>query len=154
MDVLCTVAALMDVNQFLPTIPTFAVRETGVSRHNGGTSGAPLKPLRDDSALCFAVAADGRVQARLRALRRAARRPRAVLPGAVRRADQGGAPGGDDDPGRRGGFGQGRGRRHAPGPKPRRVRVHEQVCARRSHVGINNIYIQGFVIFKIFFLGI
>ena len=23
-----------------------------VSRHNGGTSGAPLKPLRDDSALC------------------------------------------------------------------------------------------------------
>ena len=22
-----------------------------VSRHNGGTSGAPLKPLRDDSAL-------------------------------------------------------------------------------------------------------
>ena len=35
----------------LPTIPTFAVRETDVSRHNGGTSGAPLKPLRDDSAL-------------------------------------------------------------------------------------------------------
>jgi len=36
---------------FLPTVPTFAVRETDVSRHNGGTSGAPLKPLRDDSAL-------------------------------------------------------------------------------------------------------
>ena len=35
----------------MPTVPTFAVRETDVSRHNGGTSGAPLKPLRDDSAL-------------------------------------------------------------------------------------------------------
>ena len=32
-------------------IPTCAVRETNVSWHNGGTSGAPLKPLRDDSAL-------------------------------------------------------------------------------------------------------
>ena len=39
------------INQFLPTILTFAVRETDVSRYNGGTSGAPLKPLRDDSAL-------------------------------------------------------------------------------------------------------
>ena len=38
-------------NPFLPTVPTFAVRETDVSRHNGGTSGAPLKPLRVDSAL-------------------------------------------------------------------------------------------------------
>ena len=28
-----------------------SVRETDVSRHNGGISGAPLKPLRDDSAL-------------------------------------------------------------------------------------------------------
>ena len=36
---------------FLPTVPAFAVRETNVSRHNGGTSGTPLKPLRDDSAL-------------------------------------------------------------------------------------------------------
>ena len=36
---------------FMPTVPTFAVRETDVSRHNGGASGAPLKPLRDDSAL-------------------------------------------------------------------------------------------------------
>ena len=35
----------------MPTIPTFAVQETDVSRHNGGTSGAPLKPHRDDSAL-------------------------------------------------------------------------------------------------------
>ena len=35
----------------MPTVPIFAVRETDVSRHNGGTSGAPLKPLRDDSAL-------------------------------------------------------------------------------------------------------
>ena len=30
---------------------TFAVRENDVSRHNGGTSGAHLKPFRDDSAL-------------------------------------------------------------------------------------------------------
>ena len=35
----------------MPTVPTFAVRETDVSRHNGGTSGAPLKPRRDDSVL-------------------------------------------------------------------------------------------------------
>ena len=35
----------------LPTVPTFAVRETDVSRHNGGASDAPLKPLRVDSAL-------------------------------------------------------------------------------------------------------
>ena len=33
------------------TVQTFAVRETDVSRHDGGTSGVPLKPLRDDSAL-------------------------------------------------------------------------------------------------------
>ena len=37
--------------RFRNLVPTFAVRETDVSRHNGGTSGAPLKPLRDDSAL-------------------------------------------------------------------------------------------------------
>ena len=37
---------------FMPTVPTFAVRETDVSRYNGGTSGgAPLKPVRDDNAL-------------------------------------------------------------------------------------------------------
>ena len=35
----------------MPTVPTFAVRETDVSRHNRGSSGAPLKPLRDDGAL-------------------------------------------------------------------------------------------------------
>ena len=35
----------------MPTVPTFAVRETDVSRHNGGTSGAPLEPLRDDNVL-------------------------------------------------------------------------------------------------------
>ena len=35
----------------MPTVPTFAVRETDVSQHNGGISGAPLKPPRDDSAL-------------------------------------------------------------------------------------------------------
>ena len=40
-----------DFNLFMPTVPTFAVRETDLSRHDGGTSGAPLKPLRDDSAL-------------------------------------------------------------------------------------------------------
>ena len=28
----------------MPTDPTFAVQETDVSRHNGGTSGAPIKP--------------------------------------------------------------------------------------------------------------
>ena len=38
-------------NPFMSTVPTFAVRETDVSRHNGGISGAPLKLLRDDSAL-------------------------------------------------------------------------------------------------------
>ena len=37
--------------RFRNQVPTFAVRETDVSWHNGGTSGAPLKPLRDDSAL-------------------------------------------------------------------------------------------------------
>ena len=41
----------ISINPFLPTVPTFAVRETDVSRHNGGTSGAPLKPFRDDRAL-------------------------------------------------------------------------------------------------------
>ena len=35
----------------MPTVPTFAVRETDFSRHNGGISGAPLKPLRVDSVL-------------------------------------------------------------------------------------------------------
>ena len=35
----------------MPTVPTFAVRQTDVSRHNGGTSGVLLKPLRDDNAL-------------------------------------------------------------------------------------------------------
>ena len=32
----------VNCNQFLPTVPTFAVRETDVFGHNGGTSGAPL----------------------------------------------------------------------------------------------------------------
>ena len=54
---------LIAFNPFLPTVPTFAVRETDVSRHNGGTSGAPLKPIRDDSAL--------RALSSLRGLRRA-----------------------------------------------------------------------------------
>ena len=39
------------INPFMPTVPTFAVRETDVSRQNGGTSGTPLKALRDGSAL-------------------------------------------------------------------------------------------------------
>ena len=39
------------INPFMPTVPTFAVREIDVSRHNGCTSGAPLKPLKDDSTL-------------------------------------------------------------------------------------------------------
>ena len=39
------------LNPFLPTVPTFAVRETDVSKHNVGSSGVPLKRLRDDSAL-------------------------------------------------------------------------------------------------------
>ena len=28
----------------MSTVPTFAVRETDVSRHNGGTSGSPIMP--------------------------------------------------------------------------------------------------------------
>ena len=39
------------VNPFMPTVLTFVVRETEVSRHNWGTSGAPLKPLGDDGVL-------------------------------------------------------------------------------------------------------
>ena len=39
------------INPFFPTVPKFALRETDVSRHNWGTSGAPLEPRRDDSAL-------------------------------------------------------------------------------------------------------
>ena len=42
---------IASLNPSMPTVPTFAVRDTDVSRHNGGTSGPPLKPLRDDSAL-------------------------------------------------------------------------------------------------------
>ena len=32
------------INPFLPTVPTFAVCETHVSRHNLGTGGAPIMP--------------------------------------------------------------------------------------------------------------
>ena len=43
------------VNELNPLMPTGAFNiccpRDCVSRHNGGTSGAPLKPLRDDSAL-------------------------------------------------------------------------------------------------------
>ena len=31
------------VTPFLPTVPTFVVRETDVSQHNGGPSGAPRR---------------------------------------------------------------------------------------------------------------
>ena len=34
----------MRLNPFVPTVPTFAVRETDVSRYNGGTRGAPIMP--------------------------------------------------------------------------------------------------------------
>ena len=44
-EALGDVAFWVGVNPFMPTVPTFAVRETEVSRHNGGTSGAPLNPL-------------------------------------------------------------------------------------------------------------
>jgi len=38
----CAPVSHEDINPFLPTVPTFAVRETDVSRHNGGeTWGAP-----------------------------------------------------------------------------------------------------------------
>ena len=39
------------VNPFVPTVPTFAVRETASLGIMGETAGAPLKPLRDDSVL-------------------------------------------------------------------------------------------------------
>ena len=39
-------------NPFLPTVAfNICCPSDCVSRHNGGTAGAPLKPLRDDSAL-------------------------------------------------------------------------------------------------------
>ena len=48
------------VNPFVPTVAfKICCPRDCVSRHNGGTAGAPLKPLRDDSAhllseiLCF-----------------------------------------------------------------------------------------------------
>ena len=40
------------INPFMPTVVfNMCCPRDCVSRHNGGTSGAPLKPLRDDSAL-------------------------------------------------------------------------------------------------------
>ena len=39
-------------NPFMPTVAfNICCPRDCVSRHNGGASGAPLKPLRDDSAL-------------------------------------------------------------------------------------------------------
>ena len=34
------------INPFMPTVPTFAVQETGVSRHIGGTRGDPIMQRR------------------------------------------------------------------------------------------------------------
>ena len=40
------------INPFMPTVAfNICCPRDCVSRHNGGTTGAPLKPLRDDSAL-------------------------------------------------------------------------------------------------------
>ena len=40
------------INPFMPTVAfNICYPRDCVSRHNGVTSGAPLKPLRDDSAL-------------------------------------------------------------------------------------------------------
>ena len=39
------------INPFFPNVPTCAVRETASLGIMGATSGAPLKPLRDDSVL-------------------------------------------------------------------------------------------------------
>ena len=40
-----------ELQAIFPTVPNICCPRDCVSRHNGGTSGAPLKPLRDDSAL-------------------------------------------------------------------------------------------------------
>ena len=43
---------LEHVNPFMPTVAfNMCCPRDCVSRHNGDTTGAPLKPLRDDSAL-------------------------------------------------------------------------------------------------------
>ena len=43
---------LVRINSFMPTVAfNICCPRDCVSRHNGGTAGAPLKPLRDDSAL-------------------------------------------------------------------------------------------------------
>ena len=55
------------INPFMPTVAfNICCPRDCVSRHNGGTAGAPLTPLRDDSAL--------RAQSTLRGLRRVERR--------------------------------------------------------------------------------
>ena len=44
------------LNPFMPTVAfNICCPRDCVSRHNGGTAGAPLKPLRDDSALYIYV---------------------------------------------------------------------------------------------------
>ena len=35
-----------ELNPFMPTVPKYAVRETDVSQHNGGTRGVPIMPRR------------------------------------------------------------------------------------------------------------
>ena len=46
--------ATQNINPFMPTVAfNICYPRDCVSRYNGGTAGAPLKPLRDDSALGF-----------------------------------------------------------------------------------------------------
>ena len=48
----CMMLHMCSINPFMPTVAfNICCSRDCVSRHNGGTAGAPLKPLRDDSAL-------------------------------------------------------------------------------------------------------
>ena len=53
----CFSTRLFSINPFVPTVAfsqlssNMCCPRDCLSRHNGGTSGVPLKPLRDDSAL-------------------------------------------------------------------------------------------------------
>ena len=50
---LCVACRTLQLTHFCPPLRfrNICCPRDCVSRHNGGTSGAPLKPLRDDSAL-------------------------------------------------------------------------------------------------------
>ena len=51
-NVLCSPPPHQHINPFMPTVAfNICCPRDCVSRHNGGTSGATLKPLRDDSTL-------------------------------------------------------------------------------------------------------